>query len=347
MQQKESRNSEDGMNMGTTLGGPSAALASDRFDGPRCTTEQKRVQRIYRGRVWRYARRVIRYETKDWLRTVLQFRGTVLPRVIGRTVAVAVISAVALVISRETTHNLAIPATAHAMVGVALGLLLVFRTNASYGRFWEGRILVGGVVNNCRDLARQSSAYMRHLPDEERRKLAGWIAGFAALASAGLREEPTDTVTGGLFSDEEAAELSTAEAPTLVVSRWLTEFFVAEADAGRLDEVRLRTLDTAVSDLVDKWGGCERILRTPVPFAYAHHIKSFLTIFCFTAPLTMIGPMGWYAPLAGAVVAFGLYGIDEIGVEIEDPFGRDANDLPLDDIVDELTRNVRESLRVS
>lgn len=299
---------------------------------------------------WAHARYdwpVIEYPTKDWLGTVMRVRGTVMPRVLGRTIAVAALT-VALILLRENTAlRLDMPGTAHAMVGVALGLLLVFRTNASYARFWDGRILLGGIVNNCRDLARQCQNYFPDLSLDARREIAANICGFAAVMVAHLRAEPIADVAEIYVGKERAARLERCSAPPLVLATELSQQFVVEANEGRLHEMRLRTMDACISDLIDLWGGCERILKTPVPFAYAHHIKSFLTIFCFTAPFTMIGDMGWYAPAAAAIVAFGLYGIDEIGVEIEDPFGRDENDLPMDAIVATIERNVFEIMEIA
>ena len=237
-----------------------------------------------------------------------------------------------------------LPATAHAMVGVALGLLLVFRTNASYARYWEGRILLGRMVNNCRDLARQSATYLAEADQGTRDELRDLIVAMAATITAVLHGDDPGQAARDLVGEERAKELSAASAAPLLVSAWLSQSLVRQASAGRLSEMRLRTLDTGISDLIDCWGGCERILKTPVPFAYAHHIKSFLTIFCFTAPLTMLTAMGWIAPVAGAIVTFGLFGIEEIGVEIEDPFGRDPNDLPMDAILETIRRNVWESM---
>jgi ion channel-forming bestrophin family protein len=103
-------------------------------------------------------------------------------------------------------------------------------------------------------------------------------------------------------------------------------------------------LDAQISDIVDCFGGCERIMKTPVPFAYAHHIKGFLTLFCLTVPLALLPQMGDYTAIASAIVAYALFGIDEIGVEIEDPFGYDANDLPLDAIGETLSFDVTQVL---
>lgn len=92
--------------------------------------------------------------------------------------------------------------------------------------------------------------------------------------------------------------------------------------------------------MTDALGGCERIRKTPIPFAYAHHIKLFVVLFCFTAPFAMSEAMGWYTPLVAGILAFALLGIDEIGVEIEDPFGVDENDLPLDAIEATIARGL-------
>ena len=120
---------------------------------------------------------------------------------------------------------------------------------------------------------------------------------------------------------------------------WLSPIVAAEAKAGRLTEARLQLMDRNLTDLLEAVGGAERILKTPIPFAYANH--SFLGLFCFTAPFAMASSMGWYTPLAAAILSFGLFGIDEIGVEIEDPFGHDPNDLPIDAIGATIDDNVR------
>ena len=114
--------------------------------------------------------------------------------------------------------------------------------------------------------------------------------------------------------------------------------------AGRLSEQRLQACDANLTSLVDSLGGCERIARTPIPFAYAQHIKSFVLLFCFTAPFAMVDTMRWLTPAVSGLLAFALFGIDEIGVEIEDPFGYDDNDLPVEDIGKTIERDTAEIL---
>jgi putative membrane protein len=239
-----------------------------------------------------------------------------------------------------TSHSL------HTIVGVALGLLLVFRTNSSYDRFWEGRIQIGAMVNNTRDLARQTASYLADSPRETRERIGHYIIALFAVIRRSLRREREAPELVELLTEEERARLVHTSAPPLMVARWLSDTFAAEAKAGRLSEERLRMIDGGVSDLVDLWGGSERILKTPVPFAYAHHIKGFLNVFCLTVPMALIDTMGWYTPLGAAIVAYGLYGIEEIGIEIEEPFGYDANDLPMDGIGETIAHNVSDILEL-
>jgi putative membrane protein len=159
-----------------------------------------------------------------------------------------------------------------------------------------------------------------------------------------LRRESDFSDLDGVLDEAERRELAAASAPPLVVAAWLTRTFAEEARAGRVSAQELQMLDGSLKNIIDLWGGAERILRTPVPFAYAHHIKGFLTLFCVTAPLALVEPMGWWTPAAAAIVAYGLYGIDEIGVEIEDPFGYDPNDLDLDGAGKTIASNVGDAL---
>lgn len=287
---------------------------------------------------------MIEYETENYARVLLRMHGSVLPRIGWRVLAVVVVAMVLTYGHEALGWEVPTSRTLHAIVGVALGLLLVFRTNSSYDRFWEGRILIGAMVNNTRDLARQTASYFADAPPRTRERLGHYIIALFAAIRRSLRREREMSEFVDLLSAEELAALANTSAPPLLVARWFSDQLAAEAKAGRLPEERLRMIDGGLSDLVDLWGGAERILKTPVPFAYAHHIKGFLTIFCLTAPLALLDSMGWYTPVGAAIVAYGLYGIDEIGIEIEEPFGYDANDLPMDGIGETIARNVTDIL---
>ena len=276
---------------------------------------------------------MVEYESKNWAGVLFRLRGSVIPSLLPRMLICTAIGGFSA--WAWSTRQFKLPPIAHQLLGVALGLLLVFRTNASYDRYWEGRRLLGLFTNRARDLARQAAAYIEGDGPEaeaERRAIGRYVALVYALLRQRLRNERDLTGLGHPLSPEEAAALEPSIARPGLAAVWLTATLARSQRAGRITPERLHLMDANVTQLVDVWGGCERILRTPIPFAYAQHIKGFLTLFCFTAPFAMVEQMHWYTPIAAAVLAFGMFGIEEIGVEIEDPFGYDPNDLPLDAI---------------
>lgn len=273
---------------------------------------------------------MIDYDAKSWLGVLSRIRGSVGPRLLGRSALTAGLGFLATYLHEHRKFHT--PAVAHTMIGVALGLLLVFRTNASFDRWWEGRKLLGGIVNRTRDLARQLVAYVpaesRSVVDDSTRLLNA----FFALAIQGLRSETDLSVLGDLLTPEERAKLEPLKTRASVVLSWVTEHIDGLARSGKITDARLLAMDTNLTALVDYHSGCERIVRTPIPFAYAQHIKLFVTLWCFTVPFAIVDAMQSYTWFASAVLGFALFGIDEIGVEIEDPFGYDDNDLPIDRI---------------
>ena len=273
---------------------------------------------------------MIDYDAKSWFGVVIRVRGSVAPRVVPRMLIAAGLGFAASYLYEN--HKFHTPAVAHTMIGVALGLLLVFRTNASFDRWWEGRKLLGGMVNRTRDLARQLAAYVPGDSRDDVDVSVRLLNAFFALAMQGLRDEKDLAAVGELLTADERKKLEPVKTRASVVLTWITARIDRLARDGKITDARLLAMDTNVTALVDFHSGCERIVRTPIPFAYAQHIKLFVTLFCFSVPFAIVDQMKTYTPIAAAIFAFALFGIDEIGVEIEDPFGYDDNDLPIDRI---------------
>jgi putative membrane protein len=224
-------------------------------------------------------------------------------------------------------------------VGTALGLLLVFRTNSSYDRYWEGRRLWGGIVNETRNLIRGASAHLR-TDRELLHELTRWTAVFPQAAARGLRGE---TGIGPLSADlpaADVAEVSAAQHPALTVSLRMTEVLNRARQRGHISDFIFVEFDRNVRELVNHMGGCERIRKTPLPFAYVVHLRRALVLYCYTLPFALVSSYGWYTILDVLVIAYVFFGIEEIGVEIEGPFGTDENDLPLEDICETIHRNL-------
>ena len=120
----------------------------------------------------------------------------------------------------------------------------------------------------------------------------------------------------------------------------LTSKLIEGRDKGYISDVLLAHLDQNVQLLVDYLGGCERIKKTPLPFAYMVHIRRALMLYCFTLPFALVNDFGTGAIVATFLVAYIFFGIEEIGVEIENPFDGDENDLPLEKICATIDANL-------
>lgn len=272
---------------------------------------------------------MVNYDARNWVGVLTQVHGSVFPRLFYRVLAVASVALVATYLF-ETQHVKFAP-VAHTMVGAALGLLLVFRTNTSYDRYWEGRKLLGASINRLRDLMRQvagnaqgGSAHALCLELQRR------LVIFFGLQRQYLRQERSLEGLNAPLSETEKAELEPLTARPVAYLAGISRLLSDAHRDGLLDAEIHRNIDSNLTALMDNLGGAERIVKTPVPFAYAQHIKGFLFIFCFTLPFVLAEPVGRWNLVASAAVAYALFGIEEIGVEIEDPFGDDPNDLPID-----------------
>lgn len=274
-----------------------------------------------------------KYDPHDWTSHLFDVNGSLVREILSR-VSLAVLLAVVIVVLHEfkvVDGLVEIPETAHSLIGAALSLLLVFRTNASYDRFWEGRKLWGGIVNETRNLARQATVWLRHQPDRVRQILL-WTACYPHACRGRLRGQvelgPAQTA---LPAEEVQVVLSAAHTP-LAVAQKLTSLLEESRRNGHLSDYAAVAADQNIQLLIDYIGACERIHATPIPFAYAVHLRRALLMYCWTLPFALVGRWGWATIPATLLISYILFGIEEIGVEIEDPFGIDENDLPLDDI---------------
>jgi putative membrane protein len=234
------------------------------------------------------------------------------------------------------------PETAHSLVGVALGLLLVFRTNASYDRFWEGRKQWGAMVNESRNLARSASVHLAAAPDLVR-PLLMWTSVFAWATMHRLRGR---SELGAIAAQLPPAEVLAVKAEghgPLAVSRRMTALIAEARRRGLISDYVLISIDRNVQLLIDYMGACERIRNTRIPYAYMVHLRRALILYCYTLPFALLDRFGWGTIVAVLLIAYTLFGIEEIGVEIEDPFGEDLNDLPLDRICETIEGDLKNT----
>ena len=201
-------------------------------------------------------------------------------------------------------------------------------------RIWEGRSHWGVIVNSSRNLARAAAAYTK-----EGREIAGLIASYVISLRHALRGSRDLSETGPFLPDElrEVAE-SFGNQPTAIAAG-MTHWVARQARNGILNPEMTRHCEWLIAEMVSAQGGCEKIQKTPLPFAYVSLIKLMILAYLATLPLVLCAKLGWFSPLVMAVVALGMFGMEETSVEIEDPFGFQPNCIDLEVITITITRD--------
>jgi ion channel-forming bestrophin family protein len=284
---------------------------------------------------------VIEYSRKSWWQITLTLHGTVLPNVLGRVgfltgFSLALCLLNARVLTRYSYPLPALDQLGHTVLGVALSMLISSRTTASNNRYWEGRQCWGGIVNASRNLARLGAVYAG--PAEE---LAGLIAAYVIAVRENLRGHKDLREVYHLLPGYIAQQATDAASPSTILSKFISQWIQRRRSEGAIDVYQAMTMEGELNRLIDNQGGCERIQKTPLPFVYAALIKQVLMVYLVTLPFVLVAKMGFAAPMVVAVVSLGMLGIEEAGVEVEDPFGTEPNSLPLEDICDTIGRDVR------
>lgn len=228
---------------------------------------------------------------------------------------------------------------------IGFTLLLVFRTNTAHDRFWEGRQLWGALVNTSRNLTRGIWIIVKDKTPEdklEKESILRLVVAFAFAMKLHLRSAPLDDQLASLMSKKQYLQLQESDNRPLKIAFWIGDYLQYQQERNCLDIYQLTSLQECVDELVDILGGCERILKTPLPLIYTIKLRQLLFIFCLILPLEVVSYLTWWTAPVIAFVSFTLLSIEQIGSEIEEPFGFDPNDLPLNRICNTIASNVEE-----
>lgn len=282
---------------------------------------------------------MIDYDPRHWRSHFFDLRGSMV-REIAYRVGLCALTAIAVSVAYHYHQDVAISDKPHQLLGPALSLLLVFRTNAANDRYWEGRRLWGGVVNSTRNLRRKAQAMLGSEPATVAR-LVEWTIAFTWAMRAHLIEAKALGPATGLSAEDQARALAASHVPVFVAGE-LTAIVVDAHRRGALTDFQQQQLDADIQALIDHLGGCERIDQTPLPFPYAVHLRRALLLYCVSLPFALVSLFHEWTVVVALIVAYVLMGIEEIGSEIEGPFGTRVNDLPLDTICTRLEANLRD-----
>jgi putative membrane protein len=276
---------------------------------------------------------------------IYQVRGSATPYVVVRTLAFGLIALLVTIIEMHPEFpTVAVPVAPYQVLGAALGALLVLRTNAGYERWWEGRKLWGGIINQSRNLVIEALA---HGPDDPdwRQRIVGWTAAFAHVTRASLRGERDLPELGPLVGMVKAERIRSVDHMPMYVALTLSATLREGVELG-MDRLAFLRAEAERCRLIEHMGGCERILKTPLPIAYSVEIRQFIFVFLATLPFGILYQgMGWLTPILTMLIAFPILALDEIGVELQSPFSKQhLNHLPLDEICESLEQNLTAML---
>lgn len=230
-------------------------------------------------------------------------------------------------------------ATVQSVLGLVFGALLVFRTNSAYARWWEGRTLWGSLVNNSRNFMIKVTR-LAAVSREEKERMAVLVVGFAYALRNRLRGDDALQHVPGFANDP----VRPGHAPVELANR-IYDHLARWRRADAIDAQELRILDTNANALLDVCGGCERISRTPMVPSYVLYVRICIGLYLLVLPWTLeLDTM--LAPLT-MIWAYFLCGMELIAEIIEDPFGTERDDLPLDTICDGIHTVVHEIVRAA
>lgn len=280
---------------------------------------------------------MVDYNPKNWLGFIFSFHASDTIRILWRElVYIAILTAIIASIELHFFPNsnvLKNLTSVYSLLGFVISLLLVFRTNTAYDRWWEGRKMWGSVVNDTRNLGTIISAFQ--ISQDEKEIFRTGITAFSFSMKEHLRGKKS------IFKGCWEMPKDVKHQPLWIASE-LRKRIQILMDENKIDSLQWKQLNKHLDQLVDSLGACERIRNTPIPYSYSLFFKKFIFIYVVTMPLAFVEVFEYWSVLISTFVFYALVSMEILAEEIEDPFGLDSNDLPLDAICDTIETNLLE-----
>jgi ion channel-forming bestrophin family protein len=292
---------------------------------------------------------MITYNPKDWFTFIFRFHKAdtlrqLSPLIIGICVYSWAIAFAEIHLFKvgENAHVKNI-INMHTLLSFVISMLLVFRTNTAYDRWWEGRKLWGSLVNNSRNLAIKLHAMLGYDDTANRSFFRKAIPLYASVLSNHLHAESTRLA----LDEKEHPELGNLDADKHIpnqVAALIVHRVNRLYEEGKIKGDQLILLNNELLSFTDVCGACERIKNTPIPFSYSVFIKKFIFFYVMTLPFSFSITLGYIAVPVVAFIFYVLASLELIAEEIEDPFGGDENDLPMNKMAQNIKKHVGEIL---
>lgn len=219
-------------------------------------------------------------------------------------------------------------------ISISISVFLGFRNNTAWLRYWEARKLWGDLLIVNRSLMREIMTTTQ-TTQQEKKVVLDLMVTYCETLKSKLRHGPVPVCRALDYQ-----HLTTpCNALLQNISQWLYQH--------RPNEFVYRNFNTYLNQISAIQGGCERISNTPIPYAYSLLLHRTVGIFCAVYPLLLIHDFGFLTLLFSIFTTYALLALDAIATELEDPFGTEDNDLPLNAICNAIEIDLREMLKES
>lgn len=281
---------------------------------------------------------------QHWFRRLFVWHGSVLPNILFRLSLNFMVSCLAVLCYHwHEDFNVNLTLGPFSLLGVAIAIFLGFRNNASYARFIEARVLWGSLLITTRSLMRQAISLMPH-PGGEHRRFAMLLTAFTYALKHHLRHEPMAMELTRLLPAQDKAAVLASYSPCNRLLQLMGQWLGEQRRRGYLSDIDFQTIDTNLNQLSVILGGCERISNTPIPFAYSLIVHRTVYVFCALLPFALVTVLHYMTPLVSVFISYTFIALDALAEELEDPFGIEANDLPLNAMAHTVESNLRDMI---
>ena len=268
---------------------------------------------------------------QHWLRLIFVWHGSVLSKIFSRLLLNFLLSiAVIIMLPWYTMLGIKFTLAPFSILGVAIAIFLGFRNNACYSRYVEARHLWGQLMIASRSLLREVKTT---LPDDaELGQFVRLQIAFAHCLRMTLRRNPQAEPLAKYLSEKDLQTVFAAQSPANRILLLMGEWLAVRRRDGQLSDILFHSLNNRLNDMSAVLAGCERIANTPVPFAYTLILHRTAYLFCIMLPFALVVDLHYMTPFISVLISYTFISLDALAEELEDPFGTENNDLPLDAI---------------
>lgn len=287
------------------------------------------------------------------IRLFFLVRGSILPR-IRTTLLLNTLSAMLVTLAHGNLFDVKITLTIipFTLIGLPLAIFLGFRNSAAYDRYWESRKLWGELVLRCRSLSRQCQSFIHAAElsgqaqevDAMRLRMVYRAIGFVHALRLQLRDLSDCSELQRWVPEAEWPGVQKTSCKSDGIMLQMGKELGQCERKGWIDPCLAASIDQTLSAMTAAAASCERIKGTPVPFSYTLLLHRTAYLYCFLLPFGLVDTIGFMTPFVVTIVAYTFFGLDALGDEIEEPFGLEANDLPLDTMCRAIEINLLESI---